>query len=457
MGQGKDMNALVSKTVTSLADKIRTRTVRAGVTGLGYVGLPLAVEFAKAGIEVIGIDVDTEKISRVNRGESYIQDVSNETLKNLVGAKRAVLLRATADFSVIRGLDTVNICVPTPLRKTKDPDISYIVSAAQEVAKYLHEGMLVILESTTYPGTTEEVILPMLEEKGLKVGKDFFLAFSPERVDPGNPTFNTRNIPKVVGGVTKNCTDLAKAFYELAIEKVYPVSSPRSAEMVKLLENTFRSVNIGLVNELCLMSEKLGVDIWEVIDAAATKPFGFLPFYPGPGLGGHCIPIDPHYLAWKARIYGFNPRFIDLASDVNANMPDFVVRKAQAILNDRGKPIRDSRVLILGVTYKRNVADVRESPAFEIIELLDQSGAQVSYSDPFIPTLTLQERVYRSVPSEKGSEAFVKALQESDLVILVTDHGAFDYDFILEHAPVLLDTRNATKHISQYREKIVRI
>ncbi|MBI4368543.1 MAG: nucleotide sugar dehydrogenase, partial [Candidatus Omnitrophica bacterium] len=363
--------------------------------------------------------------------------------RNVPGTGR---LRATTDFSVIRDLDAVNICVPTPLRKSKDPDISYIVSAAQEIAKYLHEGMLVILESTTYPGTTEEVILPMLEEKGLKVGKDFFLAFSPERVDPGNPTYNTHNIPKVVGGVTPKCSELAASFYQLAIEKVHTVSSPRAAEMVKLLENTFRSVNIGLVNEICQMSEKLGVNVWEVIDAAATKPFGFMPFYPGPGLGGHCIPIDPHYLAWKARIHGFEPRFIDLAGEINRSMPEFVVRKAQSILNERGRAVKGAQILVLGIAYKKNVSDYRESPALEIIELLEKLGAQVSYCDPFVPELLLHNHTLKSV-SLKGASA--------DLVILATDHDQFDRKSLLSQFSLILDTRNAFRGIAS--EKVVRI
>lgn len=436
---------MTTATETSLDHKIKTGTIRAGVIGLGYVGLPLAVGFARAGVEVVGIDIDPEKVELVRQGHSYIQDVAEDTVKELVNGKK---LMATMDFSVIRDLDTVNVCVPTPLRKSKDPDISYIVSATEEVVRYLHPGMLIILESTTYPGTTEEVILPMLEKTGLQVGKDFYLAFSPERVDPGNPTYQTRNIPKVVGGITPKCTRLARAFYELAIEKVHVVSSSRTAEMVKLLENTFRSVNIGLVNELCLMSEKLGVDIWEVIDAAATKPFGFLPFYPGPGLGGHCIPIDPHYLAWKARSNGFNPRFIELASEVNGRMPEFAVRKAQAILNERGKPLKGSRILILGVTYKRNVADVRESPALEVIELLEKGGAQVSYSDPYVPELTLQERIYRSV-------AFDSINKDFDLAILITDHARFDYPKLLETSTLILDTRNAFRGI--HSDKVVRI
>lgn len=430
-----------------LYQKIKTKSIRSGIIGLGYVGLPLAVEFASAGIEVVGIDIDAGKVESIKKGECYIQDIPDALFREQVRRKQ---LSATTDFSVIRGLDTVNICVPTPLRKSKDPDISYIVSAAQEIKKSLHKGMLIILESTTYPGTTEEVILPMLEETGLKVGKDFYLAFSPERIDPGNARYKTKNIPKVVGGVTAECTRLARAFYELAIDTVHTVSSPGAAEMVKLLENTFRSVNIGLVNELCQMSEKLGLDIWEVIDAAATKPFGFMPFYPGPGLGGHCIPIDPHYLAWKARVNGFNPRFIELASDVNAQMPEFVVRKAQAVLNEREKPLKGSRILILGVTYKKNVADVRESPALEIIELLEKGGAIVSYCDPFVPELTLHAKTYRSIGFDRIQEHF-------DLAILVTDHDRFDRQEIVSRFPLILDTRHALPGVPSKSGMVVRI
>ena len=419
----------------TLHEKIKNRTVRAGVIGLGYVGLPLAVEFAKGGVTVTGIDLDTKKIRAIEAGNSYIQDVPQDVVRDLVKAKK---ISATDDFSVISALDTINICVPTPLRKSKDPDMSYIVAAAEQIARYLHPGMLIVLESTTYPGTTEEVILPMLEEKGFKVGKDFFLAFSPERVDPGNPVYHTRNIPKVVGGVTPECTRLAAEFYKIAVEKVHLVSGTRSAEMVKLLENTFRSVNIGLVNEMCQMSEKLGVNIWEIIEAAATKPFGFMPFYPGPGLGGHCIPIDPHYLAWKAKSHGFNPRFIELADAVNSNMPEFVVRKAQDTLNRFSKPLRGTRVHVLGVTYKKNVSDFRESPAFHIIEMLEKDGALVTYTDPYVPELKTAGASYRSVDLEAQP---VKA----DLAILVTDHDWFDRKALLEKFSLILDTRNFFK------------
>lgn len=436
----------------SLQSKIEDRTLKSGIIGLGYVGLPLAVEFAKAGIEVYGIDIDRRKVSAVNAGKSYIQDVRTEDLKRLRKQKK---LFATSDFSIIRKLDTINICVPTPLRKSKDPDISYIVAAVEQVAKYLHKGMLVILESTTYPGTTEEVMVPMLEKTGLKAGKDFYIAFSPERVDPGNPKFHTRNIPKVVGGHTPACTRLACDFYSIAIEKVHAVSCPSSAEMVKLLENTFRSVNIGLVNELCQMSEKLGVDVWEIIDAAATKPFGFMPFYPGPGLGGHCIPIDPHYLAWKARIQGFNPRFIDLASDVNSMMPEFVVRKAQTILNGKGKSLKGAKILVLGVTYKKDVSDFRESPALEIIEMLERWGSKVFYSDPYVPKIENHSGSHKS-QAWKG-KAFETALSNADLVILTADHKKFDMETVVKKSSIVLDTRNATKVVKNQKEKVIKI
>lgn len=434
-----------TKVKDDLAQKIKGKTIRAGVIGLGYVGLPLCVEFSKVGIAVTGLDIDAKKTESINKGISYIGDVASDEVKTLVKNKK---LTATTDFSAIRELDTINICVPTPLRKTKDPDISYIVAATKEIAKYLHPGMLIVLESTTYPGTTEEIILPMLEETGLKVGKDFYLAFSPERVDPGNPKFNTKNITKVVGGVTPECTDLAVSFYSLAIDTVHPVSSTRSAEMVKLLENTFRSVNIGLVNELCQMSEKLNANIWEIIDAAATKPFGFMPFYPGPGLGGHCIPIDPHYLAWKARSSGFNPRFIELASDVNEGMPEFVVRKAQAILNDQQKSVKGASVHILGVTYKKNVSDFRESPAMVIMQMFAKQGAAVTMTDPYVPCIEIEGAQY-------ASQEITSLKKSPDLVILLTDHDAFDHNTILSNSSIILDTRNAFK--GNPSSKVVRI
>ncbi len=361
-----------------LEKKLQDRTARLGVIGLGYVGLPLAVEFAKAGFEVVGIDLSVDKVERLNRGDSYIGDVDSADLLEVVQSGK---LKATTDYSVLADVDTVNICVPTPLSKTRDPDISFIDNAMSEIAKTLHAGQLIILESTTYPGTTEEVLLPRLEEKGLKVGVDCFLAFSPERVDPGNPTFDTKNIPKVVGGITPACTAAAVALYNCTLTSVVPVSSARVAETVKLLENTFRSVNIGMVNEIAQMCHKMDIDVWEVIDAAATKPFGFMPFYPGPGLGGHCIPIDPYYLSWKARASGFEARFIDLAGTVNGSMPEFVVDLVSRALNERAQAIRGSRILLVGVAYKSDIDDMRESPALDIIKLLQDRGAEITYFD----------------------------------------------------------------------------
>lgn len=427
-----------------LKEKIEQKTLRTGIIGLGYVGLPLAIEFAKAGLTVTGIDVSNQKVTSINGGKSYIEDVNESEMQALVSSKK---LTSTTDFSVIKDLDAINICVPTPLRKSKDPDMSYVIAAVEEIAKYLHKGMLIVLESTTYPGTTEEVILPTLEEKGFKVGQDFFLAFSPERIDPGNPHFQTHNIPKVVGGVTPDCSTLAAAYYGLAINEVHPVSSPRAAEMVKLLENTFRSVNIGLVNELCQMSEKLGVNVWEIIDAAATKPFGFMAFYPGPGLGGHCIPIDPHYLAWKARSSGLNPKFIDLADQVNSAMPEFVCQKAQSILNDQEKSIKGSHIHLLGMSYKKNVSDVRESPALFIMQILLQKGAKVTFTEPHASEVKLDGQVYKSVPADE--------VKKADLSLLVTDHSDFNLEVILKEAKLILDTRNAFKNFTS--DKIYKI
>src|ERR1700723_4772274 len=377
------MQSTTAKIATAMAleEKIKNRTARVGIIGLGYVGLPLAMEFAKAGFSVTGIDIQPSKVSQLNRGESYVQDVPTDTLKKWVSGGK---FRATSDFSVISTMDTIDICVPTPLRKTKDPDMSYIVNACQEIAKHFHAGKLVILESTTYPGTTDELVLPMLEAPGWKGGEEFFLCFSPERVDPGNAQFQTANIPKVVGGITPACTKLGALFYAQALEKVVPVSSTSVAEMVKLLENTFRMINIGLVNEMALMCDRMRINVWEVIDAAATKPFGFMPFYPGPGLGGHCIPIDPFYLSWKTKQAGIEARFIELAGYINGQMPHFVLDKIQSALNDAAKPIKGSRIHIFGVAYKREIDDVRESPALDIIHLLGELGAVGSYSDPFV-------------------------------------------------------------------------
>ncbi len=420
----------------NLVKKIKEKKIRSAVIGLGYVGLPLAVELAEAGVEVVGIDLDKSKVDSINDKKSYIQDVPTEKLKELVSKG---LITATTAYSALMNVDTVNICVPTPLRKTKEPDISYIVKSAEQIARYLKKGQLIILESTTYPGTTEEVLLPMFEAKGLKVGKDFYLAFSPERVDPGNPRYNTKNIPKVVGGVTSACTEAAKALYELAIDTVFSVSSTRVAETVKLLENTFRAVNIGLVNELALMCDKMGIDVWEVIDAAKTKPFGFMAFYPGPGLGGHCIPIDPFYLSWKARLFGFEARFIELAGQINGSMPEYVVRKVGDALNERGKSIKGARVLVLGVAYKKNVSDYRESPAFEVIHFLNQKGAVVSYNDPHVPSFVEGEL------KMKSAKLTLELIKKSDCVVIITDHAKYDYHWLVEHAHLILDTRNAIK------------
>jgi UDP-N-acetyl-D-glucosamine dehydrogenase len=434
----------VSAHSNALADKIRAKTARVGVVGLGYVGLPLAVEYANAGYSVVGIDLQPSKVDAINRGESYVQDVPTHEVKSLVAAGK---LTATSDFSVISTLDTVNICVPTPLRKTKDPDMSYIVSATEEIAKYFHAGMLVILESTTYPGTTDELVRPMLERDGLRVGEDFFLCFSPERVDPGNPNFQTKNIPKVVGGTTAECTRMGALFYSQALEKVVPVSSTQVAEMVKLLENTFRMINIGLVNELAIMCGRMGINVWEVIDAAATKPFGFMPFYPGPGLGGHCIPIDPFYLSWKSKQAGIEARFIELAGYVNGQMPHFVVEKVQNALNDDGKALKGSRVHLLGVAYKRDIDDVRESPALDIIHLLQRRGAEVSYTDPFVPVVKLDGLNMQAQD--------ISAVAEADCVVIVTDHSGFDYRAVIDRAQLIVDTRNALKKFSS--EKIIRL
>jgi UDP-N-acetyl-D-glucosamine dehydrogenase len=421
----------------ALANKINTRTARVGIVGLGYVGLPLAVEYAKAGFTVTGIDLIESKIARINAGDSYVQDVAAAEVDGLVKAGKLV---ATTDFSVIAELDTINICVPTPLRKTKDPDMSYIVSACQEIAKYFHPGMLAILESTTYPGTTEELVLPMLARPGLEIGRDFFLCFSPERVDPGNPNFQTRNIPKVVGGITAACTEMGARFYSQALENVVRVSSTQVAEMVKLLENTFRMINIGLVNELAVMCDRMGINIWEVIDAAATKPFGFMPFYPGPGLGGHCIPIDPFYLSWKTRQSGIEARFIELAGYVNGQMPHFVVEKVQNALNDCGKAIKGSRIHILGVAYKRDIDDVRESPALDIIHLLQRRGAIISYSDPYVASIRIEDETL-------FSKDMADAVAQADCCVVVTDHKGIDYGRLVAQAALIVDTRNALRGI----------
>jgi UDP-N-acetyl-D-glucosamine dehydrogenase len=427
----------------ALEEKIRNRTARVGIVGLGYVGLPLAVEFAKAGFQVTGIDLSESKAAKVNAGESYIADIDGAVFKSLVDAGK---ISATNDFGVIAELDTVNVCVPTPLRKTKDPDMSYIVSACQQIARHFHKGMLVILESTTYPGTTYELVLPMLETADTKVGRDFFLCFSPERVDPGNPKYQTNNIPKVVGGCTPACTQVGALFYGQALQTVVPVSSTQVAEMVKLLENTFRMINIGLVNEIAMMCGRMGINVWEVIEAAATKPFGFMAFYPGPGLGGHCIPIDPFYLSWKSKQAGIEARFIELAGYINGQMPMFVVDKVQNALNDHGKSVKGARIHILGVAYKKDIDDMRESPALDIIQLLLRRGAKLSYSDPYVPRM-------RFDGLELASDE--PALAAADCVVIVTDHSGFDYKALTGKVPLIVDTRNANKGVATY--KIVRL
>src|SRR3954462_1766460 len=422
----------------SLLKKIERREAHVGVVGLGYVGLPLAVELAKVGFTVTGIDLDERKIQAITKGQSYIPDVSIEDVETLT---RAGKLNATTDFSVVKSLDTINICVPTPLRKTKDPDMSYIVSAVESIAEHLHPGLLICLESTTYPGTTDELVQPMLEAKGMKTGTDFFLAFSPERVDPGNPTFHTSNVPKVVGGVTENCQKLAAALHGSAITTIVPVSSTRVAEMVKLLENTFRAVNIALVNELALMCDRMNINVWEVVDAARTKPFGFMAFYPGPGLGGHCIPIDPFYLSWKAKQTGFDPRFIELAGYINAGMPHHVVDKVGEALNERRKSINGANILIAGVAYKRDIDDMRESPALDVMGLLRDRGANVSYVDPYVAEVHAREWSARvDIKSEDPASI---SYSRYDCVVVVTDHKTFDYDTMVADSDLIVDTRNA--------------
>jgi UDP-N-acetyl-D-glucosamine dehydrogenase len=435
----------VASYIETLSEKITSRTARAGIVGLGYVGLPLAVEFAKAGFSVTGIDVAESKVARISAGDSYVQDVGREDVARLVEAGN---LCATTDFSVVAELDTVNICVPTPLRKTKDPDMSFIVAACHEIAKYLRPGSLVILESTTYPGTTEELVLPVLSGSGMEVGRDFFLCFSPERVDPGNPNYKTRNIPKVVGGVTPSCTRMGTLFYAQALQTVVPVSSTRVAEMVKLLENTFRMINIGLANEMAMMCNRMDINIWEVIDAAATKPFGFMPFYPGPGLGGHCIPIDPFYLSWKSRQDGMEARFIELAGYINGQMPHFIVEKVQNALNDQGKALKGSKIHILGVAYKRDIDDVRESPALDVIHLLRRRGAGVTFSDPYVPSIRIEDDI-------QFSADLLPSLSQADCAVIITDHRCFDYEAVLAETRMIVDTRNALRGIAS--EKIIRL
>ncbi|HZU01035.1 MAG TPA: nucleotide sugar dehydrogenase [Ktedonobacteraceae bacterium] len=427
-------------------EKITTRSLRMAVIGLGYVGLPLATTFAEAGFHVIGIDIDQHKVDLANQGKSYIPDIASTVLQQLLNSGQ---LQFTTDYATLQNVDAVSICVPTPLRKTRTPDISYILAATQQVQAYLHPGQLIVLESTTYPGTTDEVVLPALASTGLKVGVDFFLAFSPERIDPGNLEFGTHNTPKIVGGITTNCTELAQALYGAAIETIVPVSSAQVAEMSKLLENTFRAVNIGLVNEIAIMCEKLQINVWEVIDAAATKPFGFMRFLPGPGLGGHCIPVDPHYLSWKLKTLDYTARFIELAAEVNSSMPQYVVNKIGDALNEQRRSFNGSTVLMLGVAYKRNVGDVRESPALDIIEAVVARKAVLIYNDEYVPTLTLPHSTLQSQPLSSG------LLQAADCVVIVTDHSYYDTSWIVREARCIVDTRNMTHGYND--EKILRL
>jgi len=434
---------------TRLIKKFEDRSARIGIVGIGYVGLPLAVVFAEAGFTVIGVDPAEEKVAAINRGESYILDVDSTRVRALVDAGK---LSASTDYSVLQDVDAVSICVPTPLRKTGDPDLSFIVSASNSLAPYLHKDMVVVLESSTYPGTTREMVLPALESvSGLTVCDDFFLAFSPERVDPGREDWTTINTPKVIGGITEDCGEVAAAWYGQALDTIVPVSTCEVAEMAKLLENTFRMINIGLVNELAIMCDRLKVDVWEVIDAAATKPFGFMKFTPGPGLGGHCIPIDPLYLSWKLKSLNYNARFIELASEINTNMPRYTLSKIQDALNLAKKPLNGSRVLILGIAYKPNIDDLRESPALDVIHLLQTKGAQVVYHDPYIPHLDHDNLRMESVTD------LMAEVQKADCVAIITNHDDYDYPAILEAAQMVVDTRNALGKAGKNNPKVVRL
>ncbi|MFO7664773.1 MAG: nucleotide sugar dehydrogenase [Chloroflexota bacterium] len=427
-----------------LLRRITNREAQIGIVGLGYVGLPLAVAFTEEGFRVVGVDVDPDKVDALNRGKSYVEDVPSAVLDKIVGDGR---LTAATDYAALAAVDAISICVPTPLRKTKDPDISYIVDATECIAANMPTGMgkLIILESTTYPGTTEEIILPRLSQDGCRVGKDFFLAFSPERIDPGRVDYTVRTTPKVIGGVTADCLEVAVALYGTVVDEPVPVSSTATAEMVKLLENTFRAVNIGLVNEVALMCDKLGLNVWEVVGAAATKPYGFMPFYPGPGLGGHCIPIDPHYLSWKLRTLNYTARFIELAAEVNSHMPDHVVSKIGDALNQERKAINGSRVLVLGVAYKRDVGDVRESPALDIIHLLRLRGADVVYHDPYVPSIQLVDWELSTIDLNH------EAMTAADCVVIVTDHTAYDWEWVAQEARLIVDTRNSISENGQGR------
>ncbi|MFU0800614.1 MAG: nucleotide sugar dehydrogenase [Xylanivirga thermophila] len=443
------MGVVNSKLGSKLLEKINSKRAIVGVVGLGYVGLPLAVEKAKAGYHVIGFDVQKKRVDMVNAGINYIGDVVNEELSDIIGHKK---FEATTDYDYIGRVDAVAICVPTPLDKYQQPDVSYVISSTREIAKRLHPGMLIVLESTTYPGTTEEVVKPILEETGLRCGKDFFLAFSPERVDPGNRHYNTKNTPKVVGGCTEECTEIAAAMYRNVLEgEIFKVSSPRVAEMEKILENTFRNINIALANEMAVLCNKMGIDVWEVIDAASTKPYGFMPFYPGPGLGGHCIPIDPFYLTWKAREYDYHTRLIELAGEINNYMPEFVVERAMKLLNDHKKALNGARVLLLGVAYKNDIDDLRESPALKVIAHLEEAHANIYYHDPYIPNFTINNREYSSI------ELTEEVIKNSDIIIITTAHNCIDYQWVVDNAKLVFDTRGATRDIADNEGKVFKI
>ena len=446
-------NVITSEDVVAMAlkEKILKHEARIGVIGLGYVGLPLAVEKGKVGFPVIGFDINAERVGRVNAADNYIGDVLDEDLQNVV---RKGLLVATTDFSQLAECDVVIICVPTPLTITRDPDISYIQASTERIVQNLRPGQLITLESTTYPGTTEEVILPLLEKAGLKVGKDFFLAFSPERVDPGNKRFSTKNTSKVVGGMTPVCLEIAYALYIQTITNVVPVSSPAAAELTKVFENTYRAVNIAMVNELMMLCDRMGIDIWEVVEAAGTKPFGIQTFYPGPGVGGHCIPIDPFYLTWKAREYDFHTRFIELAGEINVEVSYYVVNKVVRALNNENKSLKDAKIFILGVAYKKDIDDMRESPALKIIELLRKQGANITYHDPFIPVIEPHGGSTLHLESLSLTD---EVLANADCVLILTDHSNVDYERVVAKAQLIVDTRNATKHVLENREKIVKI
>ncbi|MCG2726550.1 MAG: nucleotide sugar dehydrogenase [Elusimicrobia bacterium] len=424
--------------IEKIKKAIKERKFRLGIIGLGYVGLPLAVEFAKAGIKTLGFEVNSQKVQTINKGKSYIGDVPNNEVKKISASGK---LKATTNFSQLKNQDCIIVCVPTPLGKSKDPDVSYILTATKGIAKYLSEGQIIIFESTTYPGTTRELVKPLLEEKGLRAGKDFFLAFSPERVDPGNKQFTISNTPKVVGGLTERCTKIASMVYKVVANKVISVSNTETAEIVKLLENTFRAVNIAMVNEFALMCDKLNLDIWEIIEAASSKPFGFMPFYPGPGIGGHCIPLDPHYLSWKMKTLNFEPRFIELASAINSHMPEYTANRIAKLLNARKKAVSASKILLIGIAYKPNITDHRESPARDVFMLLEKTGAIVDYYDPYIPKIQINEKEYKSVKISK------MVLKKYDCAAIMTHHADIDYKSIVKNSKLIFDARNALKGI----------